>query len=144
MLDPSKLSFAVPAFNNYKQYDRATAVVTISGTVPSATVATYTATVDLNRENATTSIQFATSVNSTYHSIGNEYLLNPDTFINHTDGSTPTAPGTAVYDIFFQNVFTTNQVTVTAAITNLDADTLTVVAEALTVTLYTFVTPFAL
>lgn len=142
MPDPAKLSFAVPAFNSYKEYSWASSTITINGTVPSGQIATFSQTLILPRANSVASIEFSTSVNSDLYVTGMTYTLLPDTNITHSNGSTPTFPGTAPYIIFFQNNFVGDSVTVAATVTNLNAETLTVVTEILTFGLYTFIAPF--
>lgn len=143
MPDPAKLSFAVPAFNSYKEYDRASAVLSVTGTVTAGQFATFSSAVSLKRTSAITLTQFTTSVTSNFHTTGMTYNLLPDLTISHSNGSTATFPGTAPYDIQFQNAFLGDTVTVTVVVSNPNAETLTVVNETITVTLYTVVAPFA-
>lgn len=143
MLDPAKLSFAVPAFNSYKEYDRISVTLNITGNVPPGQTAAFSSPVNFKRENSVAFIEFTTTANSDFHNNTDTYTLLPDSTIFHSNGSTPSFPGTAPYIVGFRNAFTNNSVTVTAAVVNItSSETLTVVNETLAVTLYSVIAPF--
>lgn len=142
MPDPSKLAFAVPAFNSYKEYSRAVATLTVSGNVAAGQNASFSSTVTFAKGESIAFIEFTTSVVSDFHTTGRVYSLIPDSTIFHSNGSTPTFPGTAPYTINFQVTFVDNQATVSAVVNNANAETLTVVTETLTVPLYAVIAPF--
>ena len=143
MPDPTKLSFAIPAFNAIKNYDRGTLTVSISGTIASGAMGTYAASTTLRRDNSTISAGFTTSVTSNSHTASRQYYFVPDTRIDHGDGSTPTFPGTAVYSIVFETSFSGDNLTIRATIGNETAETLTVVSETLEFEFYSYIAPFA-
>jgi hypothetical protein len=143
MPNPRNLSFAVPAFDSFKNYDYEPATISISGTVAVDSTGSYTATVNLRRSNAIVSAQFSTIVNSTSHATGRVYAFLPNMRIDHADGSTATSPGTAAYNIFFENEFLGDTVVVKASLPNPYGEILTVVTETLSFDLYSFIAPFA-
>lgn len=142
MPDPAKLSFST-SFNQFKNFDRKEVSIAISGTIASGVAGTYSQLIALDRQNAFTSVQFTTSVNSTFYRNDETYLLMPDTYISHDDGSTATFPGSAPYNIRFENSFNGNLVDIKLTVFNENAETLTVVSETVSVRLYTQIAPFA-
>lgn len=142
MPNPAKLSFALPSFDAFKNYDRKTITITISGTVGANNTITYSGSTTLSRDNSITSVGFTTSANSNLHGTSQTYLFLPETVVEHSDGSTATFPGSAAYSIIFINEFSGNDVTITARIGNPYMEVLTPIPEVLSFTLYTFIAPF--
>lgn len=142
MADPAKLSYS-SSYDAFKQYDEATASISISGTVGAGVLASYSDTATLSRESSIVQLYYTTTVNSDLHATGRHYLYLPEVQIVHSNGSTPTFPGTAFYNILFESLFTLNTITLKATIFNPDIETLTVVSETLDFELFSFVAPFA-
>ena len=88
-------------YDSFKNNDYGTGSLSISGTVSASTLATYSGTVTLNRSDSVAQIYYATSVNSDNNQSGLNYLFTNDTTITHSNGSTPTFPGTAAYTLLF-------------------------------------------
>lgn len=129
-------------FDSFKNNDYTTGSLTITGTIGAGLLASYSGTATLNRDDSVAQIYYSTSVNSDYNSTGNLYLFNSDTIIQHSNGSTPTLPGTATYSILFSVGFSGDTMTFTANILNPYANTLTVVTETVSFQAYTFIAPF--
>ena len=140
--NPIVLAFTIPAFNSYKEYDRAETAVTITGSISAGQTATFGSTVSFSRNNSIASMEFTTSATSVFNTTGLTYMLYAGTSIQHSDGSTPTFPGTAVYTVNFQNAFATDFVTLTAVVANPSSETLTLVNETITISFYSFIAPF--
>lgn len=142
MADPAKLAFSSPTFNAYKEYGRVSVTVSISGTATSGSSTSFSGTGDLRRLNAVTFGLLNTSATSDFHTAGRNYGYLPAMYIQHSDGSTATFPGTASYIILLTTEFLGETVTVRAFIGNPFAETLTLVPETLTLTFYTVIAPF--
>ena len=141
MPDPSKLAYS-SVFDSFKNNDYTTSSLTISGTIVAGAIATFSGTATLDRAESVTQIYFSTSVNSDYHSVNRNYLYTSDTLTQHSNGSTPTLPGTAAYSTFFTVEFSGTTITLSANIQNPYADTLTPIVETIDFEIYTFVAPF--
>lgn len=141
MADPAKLAFST-SFDAFKNNDYKTGFLTVTGTIAAGATATYSGSVTLDRTDSVTQIYYETSVNSDYHSVARNYLLTSDARIDHSNGSTPTLPGTAAYSLLFTTAYSANTLTLSVTTRNPNANTLTVVTEIVSFEVYTFVAPF--
>jgi len=142
MVDYSKLAFLTPQTNNFKEYARSPATISITGTVTSGNTATFSADTTLSVDDSITMVDFSTSVNSIFHRTGRFYRLAEGSQIAHSNGSTPTLPGTANYIVFFACELSTALLTLKVLVFNPNADTLTLVDETLAFDVYSVIAPW--
>jgi len=140
-MNPQALSF-FSGFDSFKQYDKKSASLTVSGTV--ASFSTFSGSVIIGRANSVTQIYYSTDVSSDFHAPGQKHLLMAGAFILHADGSIAADPGNPVYtyDIQLTASYTSTTVGLVASVQNPYASDLTPITETLSFTVYTFVGPF--
>lgn len=141
MADPAKIAFGSP-FDSFKNNDYKTASVTASGSVAPTSLTRFTTTVPLDRDESVTDIYFTTTANSIYHNTGRTYVLLPDTSIYHNDGDAPPGFSPATYNIDFENIYGSSELTLSLSIASPFPDPLVLVSETINFEVYTFIGPF--